>query len=588
MAVSADDVVIELQAQTAAHDAALVKSADTFEKAMARIKRAAEGAEGADEERTRRNIARRLRLGAAVRGEADTVVAQSARAANATRNLGRQVQDIGVGLAGGQSPFLILAQQAPQVADALSDTGGKFARFATFFVTPAGAALLAFASIIGTAVIPALLESGNKLDDMVRDLEENAENSRIASEAQKIFETSLYGAADAAAKLNEKLKTQNQSQLDAARSALVLAQNLQKVNKANLDKELQEATRARNALAATNATAGVTGAFAAAEGLALNPAVAAGSAIQSQIEAADRRIAVARKGLADATSAAAEAQSSLTDLQVSYIKAGEQDAKSSERSTRAHVERAKAAETLAERLERLRREDERAAAEQDRNINSILNRPGGIAEQSKNFEQRIDAEADARFKAENEADRRLFEERQQQVTSLASFYESALRGGNKSIFESFKEEGIKAVALILARLTAARIGGGALDFLGGGGSISSTIANAVIGGAPGRASGGPVMAGKLYKVNESGIEGFRPAGSGTIVPLGRMNRAGGGGVTVIAPQQFDLRGVMMTADVLQQMEQRNRQYANAVAAQAGKSAVAAVPARMAQYQQDGQ
>jgi hypothetical protein len=46
--------------------------------------------------------------------------------------------------------------------------------------------------------------------------------------------------------------------------------------------------------------------------------------------------------------------------------------------------------------------------------------------------------------------------------------------------------------------------------------------------APGRASGGPVFAGSMYRINEFGTEGFVPSMSGTVVPLS----AGGGGSLV--------------------------------------------------------
>lgn len=80
------------------------------------------------------------------------VVVSSGAMANAQRNLGRQISDIGTQLASGSSPFLILAQQAPQVADALSDTGGRAAQVAAFFAGPWGAALLAGASVLGVLV----------------------------------------------------------------------------------------------------------------------------------------------------------------------------------------------------------------------------------------------------------------------------------------------------------------------------------------------------------------------------------------------------------------------------------------------------
>ncbi len=54
------------------------------------------------------------------------------------------------------------------------------------------------------------------------------------------------------------------------------------------------------------------------------------------------------------------------------------------------------------------------------------------------------------------------------------------------------------------------------------GSAGSALGSA-IGKIPGRASGGPVEAGRLYRINESGMEGFVPATSGTIIPAGQMN-----------------------------------------------------------------
>lgn len=62
---------------------------------------------------------------------------------------------------------------------------------------------------------------------------------------------------------------------------------------------------------------------------------------------------------------------------------------------------------------------------------------------------------------------------------------------------------------------------------GGGGGILGgvlNIASALFGGAPGRATGGPVSPGRAYRVGESGPELFVPTSSGRIVAAG----AGGG------------------------------------------------------------
>ena len=56
-----------------------------------------------------------------------------------------------------------------------------------------------------------------------------------------------------------------------------------------------------------------------------------------------------------------------------------------------------------------------------------------------------------------------------------------------------------------------------------GSSSGLSSAGSALGSILGRASGGPVEAGRLYRINESGIEGFVPATSGTIIPAGQMN-----------------------------------------------------------------
>ena len=59
-----------------------------------------------------------------------------------------------------------------------------------------------------------------------------------------------------------------------------------------------------------------------------------------------------------------------------------------------------------------------------------------------------------------------------------------------------------------------------------------------------RAAGGPVSAGRMYRVNEAGIELFMPRNSGTIIPLGRGPSGGGGGsagagaMTVVINTQY--------------------------------------------------
>jgi tape measure domain-containing protein len=103
---------------------------------------------------------------------------------------------------------------------------------------------------------------------------------------------------------------------------------------------------------------------------------------------------------------------------------------------------------------------------------------------------------------------------------------------------------------------------------GGGGGILGGIIGAIGGlfGGKGRASGGYVQGGRLYRVNEGSspgrVEGFIPQGSGTIVPLGRMNAAIGGGgstqpaivqVQVVSGEMFDVRVQRISGDVSAQV-----------------------------------
>jgi phage-related minor tail protein len=63
---------------------------------------------------------------------------------------------------------------------------------------------------------------------------------------------------------------------------------------------------------------------------------------------------------------------------------------------------------------------------------------------------------------------------------------------------------------------------------GGGGLLGGimNIAGAIFGGAPGRATGGPVTAGRPYRVGENGPELFVPGSHGRIIAAG--SQAGGG------------------------------------------------------------
>lgn len=121
-------------------------------------------------------------------------------------------------------------------------------------------------------------------------------------------------------------------------------------------------------------------------------------------------------------------------------------------------------------------------------------------------------------------------------------------------------------------------GGGTGGFLG---SFLGTIAKSFAGG---RASGGNVSAGQMYRVNELGVEGFQPAQSGKIIPLGRMNPAAGGNTTIVQ-QSFvlDARYGITTPQLIDYVNRT----ASRKAAEAGRAAYQASPARSQQLEQLG-
>lgn len=82
-------------------------------------------------------------------------------------------------------------------------------------------------------------------------------------------------------------------------------------------------------------------------------------------------------------------------------------------------------------------------------------------------------------------------------------------------------QGLSLTASVVAKLTPAQLSNPVV--LGG---VQGLLDLASSGG---RASGGPVRAGELYRVNERGMEYFRPSVDGSVIPMGQ---ASGGGVTI--------------------------------------------------------
>ncbi|WP_363734857.1 phage tail length tape measure family protein [Sphingobium sp. LMA1-1-1.1] len=172
----------------------------------------------------------RMRSAASVTVRAtDTMQKGTERAAYAGRQIGRQFADVGAQLSGGQSLFTVIAQQGPQLADVMSDLGGKAGAVASFFSGPWGAALLAAASVVGTLTASLLADdeasqkhekSAKSLADAIRDMEKATKG---AIQTSQQAEQQHYNEAGALLVKAQNARKATIALLEAARARLETA-----------------------------------------------------------------------------------------------------------------------------------------------------------------------------------------------------------------------------------------------------------------------------------------------------------------------------------------------------------------------------
>lgn len=272
MANEAERVVVELLAKVDGFDGKVRQSASAFGGSMKTIEASAVRGEQATT-RALANVERSMQ-----------------RTGQASRNLGFQISDISTQLAAGTSPFLILAQQGPQVANALDGAKGKVGQFATFLSGPWGAALLGATTLLGVFGSK-LFQTGDTIDDLVDKLKEQARKTDEARNAQDRFNLTLDGSIAKERELNEELERQlkTRGQLDRKRTASV-AGDLAGA-KVIVGQKNDDLTAARNRLSAArdNLNSPPPGA---------DPAFFVGAA--REFKAATAAVSAAEKSLADA------------------------------------------------------------------------------------------------------------------------------------------------------------------------------------------------------------------------------------------------------------------------------------------------
>lgn len=223
MAVEAERVVVEVLAKMDGFDAKVQQGAQVFDGSMKKIETSGARAEKA------------------VGTSMAKIGASTRQLQQNTRNLGFQISDISTQLAAGTSPFLILAQQGPQVANALEGAKGAVGRFAAFLSGPYGAALLGAITLLGVFG-EKLLKSGESVDDLVKKMKKQAAESDKSEKATKLFNESLEGLEQAAKDaekalkaLEDRQKTQEQQTVESIQQELNATRAIRAKTEALLD-----------------------------------------------------------------------------------------------------------------------------------------------------------------------------------------------------------------------------------------------------------------------------------------------------------------------------------------------------------------
>lgn len=438
-----------------------------------------------------------------------------ARSGMASRNLGRQIADVGSQLAGGQNPLLILSQQAPQVADALAGTTGAAGRMATFFAGPWGAAILAAGSVLGV-LAGKLFEAEGAGEAAERGFDKAKGGvDRLKAAIDRLNQQNLTPAEQATSDINEVLARRNKLLAD----------------RAALEARIASAQGSRAAVQRRRGLQAELGPI-DAELASLNSALGNGGIRLEQIrieeaERARRTSARSGRALGSIEKEQRALEASLRTITTALDPA--QAAAAAFRDTIAEIDRLegkgliRSAQAATFRFEAGRQQAEAVAK-------AASERMAAMDKESGFNPDAIIRRASERLDAEREVNQQLAQEQQDNVRSLALLYEDLLLGGTRNIWDTFKRLGIRVIAETLANFSAN----------GGKGGIGGAIV-AGIGAVFGRASGGYVGPRQTVRVNEqAGGAEFLRMGSqgGTVIPLGQVNQAAnrpmmGGGVATV-------------------------------------------------------
>jgi hypothetical protein len=142
-------------------------------------------------------------------------------------------------------------------------------------------------------------------------------------------------------------------------------------------------------------------------------------------------------------------------------------------------------------------------------------------------------ELDAAEAKAKETDDRIQERREDHVYELADLYETLFSGGTLNLWDEFKRQGLRALALLAAQQTFKLITGNSVSLgggRGGGGSLIGSIIGALI---PGFANGTNNAPGGLALVGERGPEIVNLPRGSQVLPNHIVNARSGSAPPVI-------------------------------------------------------
>lgn len=665
-AVEADRVVVALIGDTSGLDAPVAQAAQAFDRNMTTIEGSAVRAEKAIKSVAKTGGFQLSDLSEKSRATGNAIEQSLVPATNAAsfaaKNLGFQIGDIGTQLSGGQSPFLIISQQGPQVAQALQEIKASGAGLGQVLST---VALPGFLSIVGIlAPFVSQLLAGAGASDTKRDAIKaltasindlvKATDQAINSGAREIQISQGVANAllDRARATRELTKAQIQSQIATVSAAQATEANgggagaglgiigrgaaSQESKLATLRKQLAdtEQAEARARVAVNNANSRAiqqrvaerTDPRIAAEGRynreveKLNNLRLAGIVNDQAYKAQLTKITNTREREIKAIGDTARAERKrITDGRAAERKAAAEQRKEQREAQRefdqlrARLERldkqldpagASAKEfaadlaTIKDAMEAGIITPARAAELQLKQLETAL-RPiaaaiGGVGGSFGSIGQDAGKQAGKESaKAAEERDKeqaRVQQERARNtISDLADLYESAFTGGTRNLWDEFKRQGLRALALLAAQKTFELITGQALPASGSGNNGGSGLGS-IFASIFGRASGGYVAPGQTVRVNENrgGVELLRMGSQGgTVIPLGRTDAARPmTAPTIVSAPQFNLKGAVVTRELLAEMDRISRQNAAQASAAMGRQVLKAVPGRVSQFQTD--